>query len=355
MIIKALACLLSALALSACAIPEPPPGGPEDKTPPSVEGTIPADGEAGVAPDQDITILFSESMSRSRLERSVQFYPPASLSGVKWKKDRVILKLEEPLHPDTTYVVELQPGFADAHNVRSEKGYRFAFATSAHIDSGVVSGHVLFRRKPTPKGVVRGFVLPKDSTFAPEATRPDRQVSTNVDGAYELDRLPTSGRGLVLWAFEDGNSNSAFDASSEFGAIYADTVVLGPSITRRDGIEISIVDPTEPAEVTGHIDNRTSFDSVLVAVTMHEIGDTVPPTHYFLADLAGDFTYDRVLKGAYIVYAFLDFHVDSLCGDFPCPDDTTRACPEPCVQYPDTVIVEPGQKIRLDDLTLENG
>ena len=167
--------LLLLCAFVACAITEPPTGGPEDRTPPRVEGTSPSNGTVGVAPDAVVELTFNESMTRANIERHITFHPDVFIKKTRWSNNTVSLELEEPLHPDTTYLVELGAGYADTHGVRSDKVFRFAFATSSFIDSGEVSGRVYFRREPSDKAVVKLFVLPRDSGFAPQAGRPDRE------------------------------------------------------------------------------------------------------------------------------------------------------------------------------------
>jgi hypothetical protein len=341
--------------LAACAIQESPPGGPVDTRAAAVIATFPRAGSSGASPATEVIIEFDEGMSRSRFARFVVFSPGATIGKVRWKKNRVILVPEEPLHPDTTYVVEIKPGVSDAHGVRSSESYRFAFATSAAIDSGSISGQVFFRRKLSEKAVVRLFRLPRDTSFTPEATRPDREVTVDREGAYRFGFLPTEESDFIAWAFEDANGNGAFERDNEADGEPPDSVLTLTDrqsvLTRRD---IYIVDPREPAEITGRIVYATGADSFPIAVTMHAVLDTMPPTFYSRCDADGNYRLDKVLRGRYTLWAFLDFESDSLCGTYPCPDDTTR-CLEPCARYPDTLVVEPGQKIRLEDLDLPNG
>ncbi|MEJ2721991.1 MAG: Ig-like domain-containing protein [bacterium] len=337
---------------ASCAISEAPPGGPEDKTPPKVTETFPANGAVGVPIDSEIGVEFSEGMKRARLERLVSLSPPEIIAKAKWKKDTVWLSFEQPLHPDTTYILELKRGFSDSHGVKSEAPYRFAFATSAHIDSGVVTGRVFFRREPTSKGVVRLFVLPRDSSFTPEAGRPDREVRTAEDGSYEFSYLPTNGRKFLIWAFQDQNGNMRFDREEEYGAELPDTISLSGGVPRLDEQDITIVDLKEPAVVSGKVLNNTGVDSMLISVTLNSVTDSVPPTYYVKCDTLGRYKFEKVLRGSYLLYAFMDFSGDSLCGSYPCPGDTSAVCSEPCAEYPDTVRVEPGAKIELEDLPL---
>ncbi len=187
---------------ASCAIPEPPPGGPEDKTAPEALATLPADGAAGVSTGAEIEIEFSEKLSGARFDRFVEFSPEVKIAKTRWRGKRLFVEPAEALRSDTTYVVRIRPGFTDAHNVRSERGYEFGFATSASVDTGTISGRVYFRRKPAERGVVRLFVLPRDSSFAPEAARPDREGVTAADGTYKLRYLPQRSVPFLLWAFQ---------------------------------------------------------------------------------------------------------------------------------------------------------
>ncbi len=341
------------LAAVSCAIPEPPPGGPEDKIPPEVVETYPADSSAGISPGSNIRITFSEKMTREKLERQLSFYPNVIIKKTKWDDKTITIEPEKPLHPDTTYVVNLKSGFQDHHRVASTEAYQFAFATSAHIDSGRISGSIYFRRKPTEKGYVHLFVLPKDSSFAPEVTRPDRENPTDANGRYEFLFLPTDNVEFLIWAYQDESKNSRFDRPKEVGELYPDTLRLTPDMPILAGKDLMIVDPSEPGEVSGAVNNLTEFDTVAVSVALYAANDTTPPAYYSRCDLKGAYAFTSVKGGVYALKAFVDLAVDSLCGDYPCPQDTTLNCAEPCVQYPDSVRVEPGMKLKMDDLVLE--
>ena len=350
---SALVWFLFGLLAASCAIPEPPPGGAEDKTPPEVGVTQPANGSSGVPVDTKVEVKFSEKMAATRLERLFEISPRATIAKAHWKKDTAVLEFDAPLHPDTTYVVRLKQGYADAHNVRSNRPFEFAFATSAEIDTGSIAGRIYFRRKPTGKAVVRLFVLPKDSSFTPETAGPDREVSTAEDGAYELKYLPARGVPFLVWVFQDENGNSVFEPEREAAAALPDTLVLGLERPRLELQDVYIVDPTEPAVVAGRVVNATPYDSFLVTVSLHEVADSLPPTYCVRADAKGHFSFDKVLKGLYTLHAFIDLEKDSVCGSYPCAEDSTARCPEYCVTYPESLVVAPGDNVQLKNIRLE--
>ncbi|NIM19779.1 MAG: hypothetical protein GTO51_05990 [Candidatus Latescibacteria bacterium] len=343
----------SALIVVSCAVQLPPPGGPEDKTPPTIAETSPKDSAANVHADSDIHITFSEGMQRAKLERLVTFYPAVEIGKVKWKKNTLILVPELPLHDDTTYIVAVKPGYRDRHGVQDAVGHAFAFATAEAIDSGSVSGVVYFRRKPTDKGAVRIFRLPRDSSFAPEASKPDREVTTGKDGSYAFRFLPTNDASFIVWAFQDKNGNGQHEPDNEPGGILPDTLDLTVNSPLLLGRDIYIVDPDEPGEVAGAVDNRTTIDTLLVSVALYAVNDTTPLAHYARCDTTGNYTIKSVRAGKYILKAFIDLKADSLCGRYPCPQDTVEGCIEPCVEYPDTVKLSPGDELKLDVMILE--
>lgn len=337
--------------VAGCAIQEAPPGGPEDKTPPKIVATFPAPDSAGVAPDSEIRFAFSEKMTRTRLERSVTFSPPVKIRSARWQGNTIHLLPEEPLHGDTTYIVQLKGGYSDFHRVRNDADYEFAFATSAHIDSGTIGGRVLFRRKPSEKAVVRLFALPRDSAFSPSAARPDRETMTGGDGTYELRYLPSAGESFAVWAFQDVNGNGSFDRDNDVGQDLSDTLLLDAERYAIASHDLFIVDPKEPAEISGVVKNETGIDTAFVSVAAHAVGDSIPPTAYTICAQDGSFRMP-LLKGTYVLYAFHDVQLDSLCGTYPCGEDSLETCVEPCVVLPESLIVAPGAKIQLPEIVL---
>jgi hypothetical protein len=338
----------------ACAVDRPPSGGPLDETPPSVVETVPAAESSGVDPGTEVSITFSEDMTRARVERLVQFYPAIEIGKVSWKDRTITIRPVEPLHPDTTYLVTIKAGFRDNHKVGSTDGHKFVFATAAAIDSGTISGRVYFRREPTGKGVVRCFVLPVDSGFAPGAARPDREAQTDERGEYKLEYLPNRNNAFIVWAYQDANENAMFAPQNEAGQLLPDTVSLTPEAPFAAGRDIYIIDPTEPAVVAGVVVNRSALDTFSVSVALYADSVVARPAYLVTCDTTGSYEFSKVTAGLYLMRAFVDVVPDDSCGWYPCFDDTSATCAEPCVQYPDTVFVEPGGETQLDTLLIES-
>lgn len=335
----------------ACAVSVPPPGGPEDRTPPSVSSTVPTADSAGVAVDSPLRIEFDEGMVHRGMERYIEFSPPATIEKIGWDGSTAVVRVEGGWRADTTYVVTLKSGYQDAHKVAAKNTVRFAFATSAAIDTGKVAGHVRFRREPTEQGIVYCYAL-RDTEFVFAATRPDREAHTGEAGEFSIGYLGSNNRTYILWAFQDRNNDGFFSPEQDVGFAGADTVTLTASSPAIEEIDIAIVDPDEPCIVNGRVVNESGIDSLFVSVGLYADADTIPPAYYTVCDTTGFYEFGNVHAGHYLLKAFVDVHADSVCAGYPCGPDSSQVCAEPCVTHPDSVIVEPGDTKKMTPVEL---
>jgi len=341
-----------ATALLACAVEEAPSGGPEDREAPRVLGTIPARDSSGVDPGSAVAIEFSESMSRSRLERSVTFQPPIVIGDVSWKDNRMLIRAEGGFQPDTTYVVRVKPGYRDHHGVAGTDGYQFAFATGATLDTAHIDGSVLFKREPSARAVVWAFRLPRAVDFVPESGIPDREAATGRDGRFSLRNLPSNDARFLVLSFVDVNGNGYFERVSEPYAIHPDTVRLVPGASVVSGLNITVIDPAEPAVVRGRVSNETGIDSLQAMVALFASADSTRSYALVRCNEAGAYEFAKVRAGEYILRAFLDVRSDSVAASYPCPADTARGCPEPQVRLPGVLTVRPAATVEVPALIL---
>ena len=332
-------------------MPEPPGGGPPDRTPPRVVATVPAADSAGVAPTASIAVTFSEPMTRTGVERRIRLQPPIEIGRVRWHGSTIVVTPHRPLHPDTTYVVEIGAGIRDEHGVASRRVVRYAFATAARLDTARIEGRVRFRHEPAGGAVVQAFRLPRDSTFVPRAAPADRRARTDERGAYALRWLPADGGRWLVWAFVDRNGDGRV-GDREPGGFAADTVMLDARRPVARGVDVDIVDPSQPGVVLGRVVDRTGIDTLRATVTLTRAGQGRPA---WLRRVGPDgrYAFARVTPGTYALAAFFDLAPDSVCGRWPCPQDTALGCPEPCASPPDSVRVAPGDTVRAAPLVLQ--
>ncbi|HEU4364359.1 MAG TPA: Ig-like domain-containing protein [Candidatus Krumholzibacteria bacterium] len=344
--------LLTGAVIVACAVSVPPSGGPEDTSPPKVAATVPARDSSGVGVTSPIAITFSDDMTRARVERSVTVNPAITFDRVGWEGRTLVIHPGGELQRDTTYVVRVKPGYRDNHGVVSKASYEFAFATGASLDTARVEGKVQFKREPSGRAVVRCFRLPRPDDFDAAVARPDRETTSATDGTYRLRYLPANDARFVLFAFVDVNGNGLLDTPGEPFLAHPDTVLLSAAVPVVTAVDFAIIDPNEPAVVSGTVSNETGIDSVRASVLIVAVSDSTRAPLYGLCSEAGAFEFARVPVGAYVVRAFLDLRADSTCGTYVCPDSSAAPCLEPCAETPDTLRVEPGAAVTVPRLVL---
>ena len=109
--------LIISILYVSCAKIEPPPGGPIDKTGPSIISTIPAAGATGAPKDNKIAITFSESVDH-RLAEAAIFISPCTHDNIdyRWKGKTLNIVLPDSFADSATYVVSIGTGVSDLRN-----------------------------------------------------------------------------------------------------------------------------------------------------------------------------------------------------------------------------------------------
>ncbi len=334
----------------ACAVIQPPPGGPEDKTPPHIVGIYPAPDSASVSRDAGIRVTFSEKVDEATFKDRIRLYPPVAFDRLKVKGEVLEISFAEQL-PETTIVVLIAGGYKDWHNVANKENLIFRFSTADSLLGGEIEGRVLFKREPDSTGVVKIFEIVSDSAISVKTDLESRISFAGRDGGYGFRALPTGDARFIVWAFSDKNKDGEYADGKEFAAFYPDTITLTPSRPRAEEIFIDIIDPNEPGIVSGSVLNETELN-LLVTVRF----DPLLPGESALvviADSTGRYMVPRIPPGRYIVSTFIDMSPDSLCGEYASPADSALILEEPCLTLPDTLVVEPGEEKSMNPITLE--
>ena len=90
-----------------CAAVKPPPGGPEDKTPPQLLTATPP-GETVNLDDRQIILRFSEYLDPSSIENGFKLLPGGTGDLiVKYRGDKVRITLPDELDSNLTYILSL--------------------------------------------------------------------------------------------------------------------------------------------------------------------------------------------------------------------------------------------------------
>jgi methionine-rich copper-binding protein CopC len=355
--VRTVVALAAWLALAvACAVSVPPNGGPEDKAPPSVAKTTPANDSTGVDPKSEIRITFSEPMRQERVERNVVVSPPIEFARVHWDGDVLVIQPAHDLVRDTTYVVRIKPDYQDRHNVPGAQWHEFAFATgTAALDTARVEGKMTLKRAPAGRAIARAFRITGKDTVRVEKDRPDRETTADRNGVFSLRHLPSNGARFLVMGFVDANSNGVYDRDGDPALVYPDTITMLPQNPVVTGIDLELLDPKEPGGVKGTVTNESGADSARVMIAIYDNADSTRAAYRAVCDSTGAYEVKSIKPGAYILRAFVDVKRDSVPGTYPCAEKP-KGCPEPAARRPGwlrikaaTTATEPPLIIRKED------
>jgi hypothetical protein len=341
---------LSLLIAAACAVIQPPPGGPEDKTPPHIIGVYPAPDTTGIPTDAGIRVIFSEKVDEATFKERIRLYPPVAFDKLKVKGEELEIWFAEQL-PETTIVVLIKGGYKDWHNVANKENFIFRFSTVESLLAGEIEGRILFKNESDSTGVVKLFEILSDSAISVKSDIESRIAFAGRDGSFAFRALPTDDASFIVWAFSDKNKDGKYADGKEFAALYPDTITLTPSRPRAEEIFINIIDPNEPGTVSGTILNETDMRR-LVTVRFEPLLPGERPL-VVTADSTGRYIAPKIPPGRYLVSAFIDISSDSLCGEYVSQADSTIMLEEPCFTLPDTLFIEPGEDKSLNTIKLK--
>ena len=217
------------LMVAGCAKQARPPGGPVDRTAPTVTGHAPLADAIEISPTSVITVDFSEDMDRQRVQEAV-FVAPHGELAMEWSGSRqLLIEVRGGLTKDRTYVVTIGTDARDLRSNRLEDSFSFAFSTGARLDSGQLHGRII-DAEDTPQRAA--YVWAYDlETFAGQmaSDEPAYVTQSGTDGSYRFERL-AEGRYRVM-GFVDDNRNQLHDEGESLALPAGDAVVDGEGVT----------------------------------------------------------------------------------------------------------------------------
>jgi hypothetical protein len=230
--------LLLALFTVGCAHVEPPRGGPEDRTPPSVVLVRP--DSLAVVPNWTGPVVFGfdERISEREIEQAVLVSPRTSPVLVERGPTSIRVSLRRGWQPGVIYHVTVRPTVQDLFNNRMTEPVSLVFSTGPEIPQTELSGTVVERitGRGRPDLRVEAIRQPDSLVYA---------VPTDSAGGFRMPRLPV-GQYLVR-AFDDMNRNRELDDFEPRDTALVQ-IAAGDPVTTR----LAIVPPdTTPPRLTG--------------------------------------------------------------------------------------------------------
>ena len=230
-----------------CAAVSPPPGGPEDKTPPSLIDVSPPSGTTSTEGGLILTLTFSERLHEQTDVRSIRLSPPTDEDlQVGLKKDILTVTLPKVLRQEQTYILTITRDIMDERKNRLDKTYQLAFTTGNKIASGRISGTVY------ELGETSALVyLFRQSEVADDTLllrTPDYYTETDDSGRYTFDFLDP-GKFSVM-AHRGGAAPAPLTPSrSLYGLYWENSVTIDSENDVVDNINIRLGKEVPPFRV----------------------------------------------------------------------------------------------------------
>ena len=294
-------------------------------TPPHLAGINPDSGATGLGDLKTIRLTFSEKMDRTSAVTWLHFFPDQRIRQTKWHgaiEAEVIL--ENPLSPDTVFVVEIAADMRDAHKVKGMKSRRFPIATADSIPSGAIQGVLIMADSAVTNAVVELYDIPPDTLeyFQQPILR---RTATDESGTYRFDWLPVPGGPWLARAYTDPDHNLR-PGDKEAQRLLPDTLQLdldNPQVSA--GVTTLYAWNTPGRLLVGPFDTPPYGEKVMawtLAVSEEDTGWVPAPedgtrNHIFPLDPAGGSIIGEVKPGLSRAVLFIDVDGDSTFSGIP--------------------------------------
>ena len=193
---------LVALMVLSCAKVGAPPGGPEDKTAPTVADHYPKSDEVEVARHMVARLVFSETVNHRSVE-SALFLSPDPLQRLRyhWHGRTLDLIYLDSLESDRTYVISVGSQARDLHGNPLGSSYTIAFSTGLLIDRGQIEGWVDEKNNVQAVSLWAYRLDDGDSLADPAHRAADYRLQAGKDGTFHFSYVKT-GRYRVFAAVD---------------------------------------------------------------------------------------------------------------------------------------------------------
>ena len=137
-------------AVAGCAKQGYPSGGPKDETPPKAVDAKPASESRNFAGRQ-FSIGFDEYITVKDADKNILISPPMRQKPeFTTKGKRLVVKLNDTLQPNTTYLFQFKGAIVDFTEGNVLPSFEYVFSTGDHMDSMMLAGRVLNARDGKP-------------------------------------------------------------------------------------------------------------------------------------------------------------------------------------------------------------
>jgi hypothetical protein len=272
-----------------CASIQPPPGGPEDKTPAAVDTTTPYNRQLNVARNTKLYFRFDRPVDRASFIQALTITPYVNgVINYDWSGyDEVTVEFPEMLRDSTTYTVTLGRELKSRRGNNLTEPLRLTFSTGPFIDTGLLAGYVMNAISNYRVNANQIFVFAYDITVRNpdtlDLTRTPADLITQPadQGAWQFLSMKVGHR-YRIYATTDAYRNHVYDLGTDGFGIPAGDALLDSAAKRDFFVRMSPpVDTVRP-----FVSDVIVQDSVHVVVRFSEAIDSnsVRPEFFSIND-----------------------------------------------------------------------
>jgi hypothetical protein len=221
--------------LYGCASQTTPTGGPQDKTPPDLVSSNPANNQKNFK-GKTLELTFNEDVRLKDPKEEILITPsPGKNILYTAKRNKITIEPEIPWSDSTTFSISFRDGIQDITEGNPADNLRLAFSTGESIDSLMINGSVrnIFSQEIPEKITV---ALYQSDTFNIFMHSPIYFTKINKKGQFSIQNLKAGD--YYLYAFADKNKNLKVESKSEkFG--YLSKPINLPAF--KDSVNISLI------------------------------------------------------------------------------------------------------------------
>ena len=200
--------LLLLFFIAGCAKQGYPSGGPKDEQPPKVVGAKPQN-ESRNFNSRQFSIAFDEYIVVKDANNNVLISPPMrEKPEYVTKGKRLVVKLNDTLQPDATYLFQFKGAIVDFTEGNVLPSFEYVFSTGDRMDTMMLAGRVIGARDGKPWKEAVTVMAYKEERAAENDTialshQPDYITRCDKDGVFAFHYIPAGSYRLV--AVEDKN------------------------------------------------------------------------------------------------------------------------------------------------------
>jgi len=277
-------------------------GGEKDVTPPTILKQEPPNYTTQFKAHQ-IRIFFDEYVVLDNPSENFLISPPLKNQPEYILKGKsLVIKLNNELHENTTYIITCNQGIKDLTEGNFLPLTTFVFSTGDYIDSMSLIGTVKNAFTMTPEEKIGVMLYKYDEDSALLRDLPYYYTTTDKDGKFMFTNVADGE--YQLYALLDKNKNYLFDQKNEKVAFFNNLVrpiYIVPTTNQTDSIQINEIQKDSLQTKIAESDS-TQSDSTLTpsanytANTLYLFEEQDTTTRYMKREFKGNYRHDFIFK-----------------------------------------------------------